>query len=1060
MIINEDTPIRNFIKKASDRLKYFSGKSDSKYDFRDTPTQNELSNNPLGKLVSKSDDELTKDFKDAIDRSAKIDRDSGVLRYTFSATRVPKAVADKVKPGGEFYDMVKDYKDKTVTMEVPLNGSKALDRRNKKVQKKAQKNMKNKSQSTNDNNESMMTPVQVPEDEKSLQCDENGNLILKEAEEAEEWDDRIDNEDEDSGDVPFYKYLRTKSVLDSDGFWTDYTMYYDLRNDQYVFIFGDNDIYNPTNTEPDWEEEDYDAATEWFDSYNGFEDDDDLDLDWYEDRGYSDDEQDSDYKIDITDDDWERGKVESLELKETPGLKLSSPKVTYKDQDDYEGRLEIEINGKKYMYRCNMGTDTTAREMADKVAKMQKFSDGKALAYLKKNMHLVTEGVKVEALKSASPYMLRNDGKLLECGDIHPYVKYSYMDNKEAIKFIRSHPENLKWFYENTLNESTRDEIRTVASSIEGLSPEDFGVNDQTYRALNPEEVEEFIDAVNDETNQEFLRVRTSGLRYGNEDPGSVYARISSLHYDWYPVLWDIIENDPSIKSITVVKDSGTFGGRDLPVKVKGEPLDHMSRDEFLTFEGNPELEMYKFDLDVVNEANERLLKGKSLREAYSGLRPRYAKGFVESDIKEGALKFDMDNLFASTRKKVVREGLELKTEATRPSVADKTAQELENKLESKFYDIAINDPEWDYEDQDMVDEYMMPRIEVHVDPEDRGRLIVTIAAEYSDYDAQYNMDDELNKVIRMYDTGSYFEQVEPGISEAIVYVDDRAGKSVITGPLRGQDYAYEGLELKTEDYVAYDSPDDKESKLVKVNQNLSTYIKSKLWKSALNMAEYLVEILKDIVSHLTQDESLELKTEARVAYDDPDGKESKLIKVNQNLNVYIKQKMWKEALNMAEYVAEILKDIVREDGSQNESLEVDPSDGWSEDVSDVVSEVLNDCNDLLYEINSAYRGYVSNAHTVEELANYIDGLAVRLSSAAEDLDSQADRLNEEVKTEKVSFKDAYICKGCGKPLSQCTCGIKEEDLKEDATQVSNVGQHKSSSIDLVEDEKKEEEKE
>ena len=114
----------------------------------------------------------------------------------------------------------------------------------------------------------------------------------------------------------------------------------------------------------------------------------------------------------------------------------------------------------------------------------------------------------------------------------------------------------------------------------------------------------------------------------------------------------------------------------------------------------------------------------------------------------------------------------------------------------------------------------------------------------------------------------------------------------------------------------------------------------------------------------------------------------------------------------------------------------------------------------FLYEINSAYRGYVSNAHTVEELANYIDGLAVRLSSAAEDLDSQADRLNEEVKTEKVSFKDAYICKGCGKPLSQCTCGIKEEDLKEDATQVSNVGQHKSSSIDLVEDEKKEEEKE
>lgn len=75
-----------------------------------------------------------------------------------------------------------------------------------------------------------------------------------------------------------WKRLLTKSVNDSDGFLTDYSMWYNDGEKRWVFIFGDSDIYDPTNTDPDWETENPEEAREWFLDYKGFEDDEDLDL--------------------------------------------------------------------------------------------------------------------------------------------------------------------------------------------------------------------------------------------------------------------------------------------------------------------------------------------------------------------------------------------------------------------------------------------------------------------------------------------------------------------------------------------------------------------------------------------------------------------------------------------------------------------------------------------------------------------------------------------------------------------------------------------------------------
>lgn len=70
--------------------------------------------------------------------------------------------------------------------------------------------------------------------------------------------------------------LKTKQVPDYDGFLTDYTLYQLSGEEYYVCILGDRDVYNPENTDPDFEAESYDYAVEWFDLYEGFSDDDEI----------------------------------------------------------------------------------------------------------------------------------------------------------------------------------------------------------------------------------------------------------------------------------------------------------------------------------------------------------------------------------------------------------------------------------------------------------------------------------------------------------------------------------------------------------------------------------------------------------------------------------------------------------------------------------------------------------------------------------------------------------------------------------------------------------------
>lgn len=68
-----------------------------------------------------------------------------------------------------------------------------------------------------------------------------------------------------------WQLIDRKSVLDYDGFYTEYSMYTD--GDRYVMVFGDSDIYGPEDESNwDWETDSEETAYEWFNNYHGFED--------------------------------------------------------------------------------------------------------------------------------------------------------------------------------------------------------------------------------------------------------------------------------------------------------------------------------------------------------------------------------------------------------------------------------------------------------------------------------------------------------------------------------------------------------------------------------------------------------------------------------------------------------------------------------------------------------------------------------------------------------------------------------------------------------------------
>ena len=175
----------------------------------------------------------------------------------------------------------------------------------------------------------------------------------------------------------------------------------------------------------------------------------------------------------------------------------------------------------------------------------------------------------------------------------------------------------------------------------------------QTFESMNldlenvycpdEQEIVDFIEQANNDINQEFLRMRTSNLHYGGNS-NDVYFRISSINYNWFPVIWNIVNDNENISTVTICKDTNTFGGGFDCYKINGKSLEQIDRDDFLTLKGNPVVEKVKSKFNCIDNAVEILNEGKSVSDAYYYLHPRYVNGFYKTQIKE-FLEYDMNNI-------------------------------------------------------------------------------------------------------------------------------------------------------------------------------------------------------------------------------------------------------------------------------------------------------------------------------------------------------------------------------------------------------------------------------
>lgn len=246
----------------------------------------------------------------------------------------------------------------------------------------------------------------------------------------------------------------------------------------------------------------------------------------------------------------------------------------------------------------------------------------------------------IKMLDITTPYMLRKDGRLIRCGEIHPYIKMSQTASDETnLKTLEEHPEFLNWFESHVLDASTAQLI------------------DEFEKSIDINEKYELMDLLNDITNQEFCRVRTSNykVKYGG-DNGEIYFRISSRGFNWFNLIWDIVNKyQKQIKNVTIVNDKQSTGGKEFDYY-----YDHIPVDEFLTLKGSLVIENYSGktskvknlkpigalneDIEKHDELNPLLFENDELKDDVKEAIEKIAEEFVK-ELKADKIKFYLEDI-------------------------------------------------------------------------------------------------------------------------------------------------------------------------------------------------------------------------------------------------------------------------------------------------------------------------------------------------------------------------------------------------------------------------------
>lgn len=226
-------------------------------------------------------------------------------------------------------------------------------------------------------------------------------------------------------------------------------------------------------------------------------------------------------------------------------------------------------------------------------------------------------------LQKQTPYMLRNDGVILRCGQSHPYIMTD-IDENPYISFGDLFSTNrgyryVLWFFDNTNDVSIKSHIQSLAISyntVYGLWAkqswkQDFDVGDNEDTIItDKDEISSLVEILNRETNNEFCRVRTSDMYYQGND-STIYFRISSIGFNWFDLIWQIIYDNRNIYDfVTIVRDdqsTKTINTMSMYYKLNGKRINNMPISDFINIGGNPIIENrspnYNSRYDVIMES-------------------------------------------------------------------------------------------------------------------------------------------------------------------------------------------------------------------------------------------------------------------------------------------------------------------------------------------------------------------------------------------------------------------------------------------------------------------------
>ena len=233
------------------------------------------------------------------------------------------------------------------------------------------------------------------------------------------------------------------------------------------------------------------------------------------------------------------------------------------------------------------------------------------------------------SLNTASAYMLRNDGKLIECDVMHPYIKYipQNSDKKEIESLFNKNIDHLIWFYNNCKNDETKKYITIFAYSVLSSNKylidlsscmEQISLNiPKKYEAeftYNLNDIESLFLVLNDQLNQEFLRVRTSSRLFGGTNH-AIYFRVSSTDFNWFNLIWGLCyENKNWISDVTVSLDPQARESNSI-LNHNNVQINRLPINDFINLSGNPVFE----NINNVNNIQKQLRKGDlSLFEIFS----------------------------------------------------------------------------------------------------------------------------------------------------------------------------------------------------------------------------------------------------------------------------------------------------------------------------------------------------------------------------------------------------------------------------------------------------------